>query len=487
MSEVLKGLSPEKVFYFFEEISNIPRCSGNEQRISDYLKDFAKKRDLEVIQDEYLNIIIKKPGSKGYENSETVIIQGHMDMVCEKNQGITHDFSCEPLELEIIEDYIQAKGTSLGGDNGIAVAYGLALLDAEHLAHPPLEVLITSQEEIGLIGAVNIDCSQLKGKYLINLDSEEEGEFVVSCAGGLRAAIEMPITFEKVSSDEKVLYEIAIKGLQGGHSGMDITLGRGNANKLAGNVLSLLWNKINFDIVDFHGGSKDNAIPRENYLYLLIDEADEDLFSELIAQIEAEIKAEFRVSDPNVEVVFDEIECDCDINILSNNDKENVIFMLMNLPNGVQTMDQEMDELVESSVNLGRVALKESYIEFIFALRGSVESRKQYIGRQIELFAQFVGGKYIASAEYPGWSYNSQSKLTDICVDTYKQLYHKEPIVKGIHAGLECGVFVDKIKGLDAIAMGPNIFDVHSPDEKLSISSTARTWEYLVEVLKNLK
>ena len=482
MNKVLEGLEPRDVFEYFERISNIPRGSGNETEISNYLVSFAKERNLEVIQDEQLNVIIKKPATKGYENCPTVILQGHMDMVCEKNYDVEHNFLKDPIELIVEKDYITANGTTLGADNGIAVAYCLAILDSNEIEHPDIEVLITTNEEYGMDGALGLDPVNLSGKYLINLDSEEEGEFLVSCAGGLKAGINLPIKWDQKSGRT---VRIMVKGLKGGHSGSDINKNRANSNRLMGRILYELDNKTSIQIIDICGGSKDNAIPREAITNLVIDTSD-DKFDSILNNIVNSIKNEYKTSDNGFTVDVTKGEEDV-YKVLSRETQNRLVFLLMCMPNGIQTMSSDIEGLVESSLNLGVVKTTDKTIGITTAVRSSVGSLKVLMREQLELFAKYTNSDFYVRSEYPEWEYKKESRLRDIFVKTYTDMYDKEPLIKAIHAGLECGVFDAKIEDVNMISLGPNMYDVHTPDERLSISSTKRVWEFLLEVLKNIE
>lgn len=487
MNDKMKDLLMDRVFYYFSEVSNIPRESGNEKEISDYLKKFAVDRGLVVRQDEYLNIIIKKPATLGYEQAPTVILQGHMDMVCEKNEGTVHDFTKDPLKLLIDGDFLFADGTTLGADNGIAIAYALALLDANDISHPNIEVVITTDEEVGLTGALRMDVSDLEGKYFINLDSEEEGEIVISCAGGLRAQIELPIEYASFDHSEYTAIQLSIKGLKGGHSGMEINKNRGNAIKLMGIVLSGLNKEIDLNVSHIFGGLKDNVIPREAFITLYIPIEQENLFNEKLSLISKAIKEEFSFTEPELSFVLEEIEKPIVRKVFSKESLDNIIFLLMALPNGVQTMSPVIEGLVESSINLGRIYLEEDDLCFEFASRSSIKNKKYRMVEVLNLFAKKVNGRCIQSKDYPEWPLKKDSKFLDLCIEVYENLYGSKPIIKGIHAGLESGVFLEKLPHLDAVSFGPNVYDVHSPDEKISISSVKRTWDYLLQVLKTIQ
>lgn len=487
MKYTMDSLLKEKIFYYFSEISKIPRESGNEKQISDYLRDFALKRGLFVNQDKFLNIIIKKPATLGYENAPAVIIQGHMDMVCEKNEGTIHDFSKDPLNLMIDGDILYADGTTLGADNGIAVAFALALLDSNDLPHPSLEVIITTDEEVGLTGALSMDVSNLEGKYYINMDSEEEGEIVVSCAGGLRALLELPIEYTSFNKNDFTAFQISIKGLKGGHSGMEIDKNRGNSIKLIGIVLSSLIKDIDINVSHVYGGMKDNVIPRESFATLYIPKHKVNLFNEKISAIFKELKEEYSTTEPELIFNLEEIENPIAEKVFSQESLDNIIFLLMTLPNGVQTMSADIKDLVESSINLGRLYLNNNNLCFEFAARSSAKSKKYRMIEILKLYAKKVNGRCIESKDYPEWPFKKDSKFLDLCIDVFEKLYNKKPIIKGIHAGLESGVFIEKLPHLEAVSFGPNIFDVHSPDERISISSVQRTWDYLKEILKSIK
>ncbi|MDB8793856.1 aminoacyl-histidine dipeptidase [Romboutsia sp. 1001216sp1] len=480
MENVLKGLNPELVFNYFEEISQIPRGSGNEKAISDYLKKFGEDLGLETIQDDALNIIIRKPATKGYENCPGVILQGHMDMVCEKNKNTEHDFTKDPIKLRIEDDMIYATGTTLGADNGIAVAMGMAVLASNDLAHPQIEVLITSDEEAGMSGAMALDGSNLKGQYIINLDSEEEGFLLVSCAGGVTAHSKLNAEFTNVDANKQALL-VDIKGLLGGHSGMDIIKQRANSNILMGRLLNSLC--VDFDLAKVEGGSKNNAIPRECEAVIVVDKNDVEKAMACIKEMENTFRHEFASSDPDIVVECKETTVE---KVLTNDCKNNVIRTLNLIPNGIQTMSMDIEGLVESSTNLGVVRTLENEVTFECAVRSSVTSLKENITNKMNLLSQTLGGEFTLESDYPAWEYAKGSKLEDICVHTYEKLNGKKPIIKALHAGLECGLLLDKMPHAQAISFGPNMFEVHTPNEHLSISSTTRTWEYLVAILKSM-
>ena len=468
----------ELVFKYFEEISKIPRGSGNEKGISDYLAQEGRRLGLEVIQDETLNVIIKKEASEGYENSPAVILQGHMDMVCEKNKDVDHDFSKDPIELEVKGDYLYAKGTTLGADNGIAVAMGLALLASGDIATPKLEVLFTVNEEVSMEGAMNLDGSVFDGRYIINLDSEEEGCILVGCAGGNRNCTTLPLEFK---SSEKQGFLIELKGLLGGHSGMEIDKNHANSNKLMGRILDLLT--VDYDLVNVNGGLKTNAIPRECDAVIAVDTKDIDQLKSELAKIESIFKHEYRIPDPDVKIELSETSFE---KVLTDECKNKVIQLLNLIPSGIQTMAADMPGLVESSINLGVVTTKENVMTFEATTRSSVETRKDYINNTVKLVAESLGADYEETDHYPSWERAIDSKLEEISIETYKKLTGNDPKILTIHAGLECGLFLKKMDGCEAISIGPNAYDVHTPNEHVSISSIKNVWDYLVACLESM-
>lgn len=483
---VLKNLQPVEVFRYFEELSEIPRGSGNEKEVSDYLVAFAKEHNLEVIQDEALNVIIKKKATSGYENSPAIVIQGHMDMVCEKNVATKHDFTKDPLQLRIVDDMVYATGTTLGADNGIAIAMGLAVLASNEIAHPAIELVCTTEEETGMDGATKLDSKNIDGRILINIDSEEEGTFLVSCAGGLTAKTIIPVTLEDADKSLST-YTIRIRGLKGGHSGMEIDKGRANSNKLMGRILMELSSLVDFRVASINGGSKHNAIPREMDTIILIKAEDKAKVQEKLAELEGTFKNEFRTPDPDVKIEFEEMTPGV-ARVFSVQSQNNVINYLYLVQNGINSMSMDIKGLVESSLNLGVVTTRENEVEFISAVRSSVRSLKMEVFNRIIALAKLVGGEVSAESNYPEWAYNPDSKIRTVFEETYRKIYGKDAKIDAIHAGLECGLFGEKFNGeMDMISFGPNLYDVHTPDEHMSISSVQRSWEFLLEALKAIK
>jgi dipeptidase D len=486
MLEKLKDLSSFEAFKYFKAMNEIPRGSGNEQAISDWLVSFAKEHNLEVIQDKALNVIIKKPGTKGYEKAPIIILQGHMDMVCEKNTATKHDFLKDPIEFIVEGDILRANGTTLGADNGIAVAFGLAVLASKELSHPPIELLVTTEEETGMGGAQGLDPKNLDGRILVNIDSEEEGKLLVSCAGGVREKIKLPITWEEADKSF-INATVSLKGLNGGHSGMEINKERGNAIKLMGRFLMDLKSVMDFKINSINGGAKNNAIPREADAIILFRENDKKIVLEKVAQWNTIFKDELNGIDPDVNLameILDEKVEQC----FSAETATKALQILFLIPNGVKNMSMAIEGLVQSSVNIGVLTTSKENIEFDSAVRSSVKTLKKAICDETIVLAEMVGAIIEFESDYPEWQYNPQSEIRSIFQKVYKDINGKEPEIAAIHAGLECGLISEKFEGkIDQISFGPNIYDVHTPKEHLSISSTDRMWSYLVAILKEIK
>lgn len=476
-------LYPQRVFYYFEQIAAIPHGSRNTKAISDYLVDFAKEHNLVWYQDENNNVVIVKEASAGYEAAEPIIIQGHMDMVCEKEKGVDIDFEKDGLKLYIDGDFLKAEGTTLGGDDGIAVAYALALLDSQEIAHPKLEVVITVDEEIGMLGADAIDLSMLTGHTMLNIDSEVEGSFLTGCAGGMAVNVTLPIK-RVMQSGEKVA--LTITGLEGGHSGSEIDKEHGNANILMGCLLRALFEETPFGIISLAGGLKDNAITRECVTELLVPQENVNLVKEIADKLDIELKKEFMTADPSVCIEFEDLGKK-EESILDFGSVSRVIFYLRSVPNGVQHMSQVMHGLVETSLNLGIMELKEDALHTVTSIRSSVGTRKADLLDRVTAIVELLGGEAEVEGDYPAWEYKQDSSLRPQIAKVYKQLYGKDPVFETIHAGLECGLLSEKIKNLDCVSFGPDNFDIHTPKERLSISSTGRVWDFIVEFLRQAK
>ena len=469
----LENCEPKRVFHYFEEICKIPHGSGNTKQISDFLVNFAKDHGFKYVQDEMNNVIIYKPGTSGYENSPTVIIQGHMDMVCEKRPNVEHDFTKDGLNISVKDGYVTANGTTLGGDDGIAVAYGLALLESTDIPHPPLEVFFTVDEEIGLLGAVGLDCSVLKGRRFINLDSEAEGSLWISCAGGLSGISHIPV--QRVEG-EGTKIQVKVCGLMGGHSGAEIDKNRANAYKLMGRFLYGLKIKA--------GGQKYNAISRECITEFLTDAPEE--VKAYAKELQEQIREEYTGSDENITIEVKENGVGT-AQVLHPTSQEKIVFYLQNVPFGIQKMSGTIKGLVESSSNIGILRLDEDELFASSSVRSTVDAACSAISDKIEYLTEFLGGDYEVQGAYPAWEYRKDSPLRDKMVEIFEEMYGHKPEVVAIHAGLECGLFYKKMEGLDCVSLGPDMKDIHTSEEVLSIASTERVWNYLVKVLENLK
>ena len=523
---VLSDLEPKRVFQFFEEITKIPHGSGHVEEISDYLVRFARERGLKHIQDELRNVILVKEATPGYEKDPAVILQGHMDMVAVKKPDCDIDMAKEGLRVAVRGDEVYAEGTSLGGDDGIAVAYALALLDSDTIQHPKLEVILTVDEEVGMDGARGIDLSMLTGNRMINLDSEEEGIFLTSCAGGARVHCNLPL---KMADCEGIAMKVTVGGLQGGHSGGEIHKERGNANCLFGRLLQRLTEQIPVCIREIAGGLADNAIPRETAAVLVIEERNREKFVEILRTVETEIKAELATKDPGFVIEAAEAGQGHFFCVTAEDTGKAAAFLCA-LPNGVQAMSADMPGLVETSLNLGIMKFtmcndftnincqkieggipkeasrakagngipEEADCEKVgndvpkenggllaeFSVRSSVESAKRALIDRLCAVTKLAGGSNTVTGDYPGWKYRKDSPLRDKMVALYWDMYGTEPKVEAIHAGLECGILGSKIQDLDCVSIGPDMTAIHTTEETLSISSTGRVWEYLVRLLE---
>ncbi len=477
----LDRYEPRNVFRFFEQICSIPHGSGNTDQIADFCVDFAKKRHLRYLRDDANNVILFKDGSVGYENAPAVILQGHLDMVCAKTPDNPIDMATQGLEVIVEGDWIHAVNTSLGGDNGIAVAMALAILDDDFLAHPPLEVVLTTDEETGMDGAFALDATPLQGRRMLNLDSEEEGIFTVSCAGGIRVEGVLPITRHTADG---VRCSITVNGLLGGHSGVEIHKGRGNAIQLLGRLLHALRKECEFSILALNGGVVENAIPLQSTAEVLIPADSVAVCKAIIKQCETTFKNELATTDPAVTVTW----CENESTKASSTDiasTDRILCMLLTAPSGVQVMSPDIPNLVQTSLNFGVLRLNDDALRATFSVRSSVESQKAMLRDRLICLFKEIGGTVTCSGEYPGWAYRKESPLRDLAVQSYVNLFGTQPQIVAIHAGLECGLFSEKLPGLDCISIGPNMKDIHTTGERLSISSTARTYQLVLDILKN--
>lgn len=480
---VLSGLQPENVLRYFEEISAIPHGSGNTKAISDYCASFAVSHSLEYMQDEVNNVIIIKPATAGYENAPAVILQGHLDMVCEKDADRVIDMAKEGLKLATDGQWIWAEGTTLGGDDGIAVAMALALLDADDLPHPRLEVVLTVDEEIGLLGATALDTKMLQGRMMINVDSELEGILTISCAGGIRANCHVPVEWEPAAGR---LCRLSVSGLVGGHSGIKIINGSANANVLMGRLLYTLSQEMPLRLVELGGGMADNAIAALCEAAVLIPEEEARRACELAADCAGVFAREFRVTDPDMRVEC-AAELPVEVSALTAEATTHVISALMLLPNGVQTMSADIPGLVQTSLNMGILRLYEDEAVASFSVRSSLATEKAMLCNRIDCLAQLLGGKTTYAGEYPAWEYKPDSHLRELVAKVYEEQTGKKAKIEAIHAGLECGIFAGKLPGLDCVSIGPDMEHIHSPRERLNVASAERTWKLICEVLARMK
>ena len=475
----LAGLEPASVFSYFEQICAIPHGSGNTKPISDFLVAFAKEQGLRYIQDEANNVIWFAPGPAGYEDHAPVILQGHMDMVCEKDEDCPLDMEKDGLDLAFDAEYVYAKGTTLGGDDGIALAYAMAILSDRSIPHPPLEIIITVDEEIGMLGADVIDLSELKGRTLINIDSEEEGIFTVSCAGGATATIRMPMERRAVYGP---CVRLVVDGLQGGHSGVEIHKNRANANKVMGELLNRVQQIMPVCLTAFSGGAKDNAIPRSCQATMVMLGMNPERINGICEELQAQIRKEYE--EPEAVIYGENVDA-LGGNALSAEQTAKVIGLLCAAPNGVQKMSEAIPGLVQTSLNLG-IAKLEDQMRMTFAVRSSVNAEKQELLAQLTELARFHDAEYSQMGDYPAWEYKAESPLRDTMTRVYQTMFQAPPEVVAIHAGLECGLLSEKLPGLDCVSIGPDMQDIHTSREKLSIASTERTWRFLLEVLRQL-
>ncbi len=481
MSDLLKKYDYKNILKNFEEIAKIPHGSGNVRQISDFLFDFAKKHGMDAIQDESCNVIVRVPASEGFENKKTVMLQGHMDMVCEKTVDSKHDFTKDGLELFVDGDYLGAKDTTLGGDDGIAIAYMMTIIEDRTIKHPALILIMTTDEETGMYGAKALDMSLLTGDYLINLDSEEEGICYCGCAGGMRADIKMPVTFSEREGD---VYDISITGLKGGHSGVEIDKNRTNANKLMSRFLFELLDSVDYSLVSINGGKFDNAIPASCFARICTETDTKEILKaaeELISKYRKEAVS----TEPGLTIDF-VMQKEKKAEVVDVISFQKLLFFLVQSPNGIQKMSGSIPGLVESSLNMGVISTRTDSVNIRFSLRSSVSSYKHFMRDKIDYLACFLGGECEFEGEYPAWEYKNTSLLRDVYAAVYKAEYKAEPVFKVMHAGLECGLIFDKLPNIDIISFGPELRAVHSPDERMSLSSAVRVFKFLEKLIVSL-
>lgn len=476
---VLSDLEPREVFAWFERLCAIPHGSHHAKAISDYLVAFARERGLACRQDAANNVVIRKAASAGYENAPVVMLQGHIDMVCEKDADCGKDMETEGLDLFVDGDVIGARGTTLGGDDGIAVAMALAVLDADDISHGPLECVFTADEEVGMIGARALDASDLKAKYLINIDSEEEGVLTISCAGACRMACTLPVT--RAPFDGQTL-RVRISGLAGGHSGEEIHKGRANANLLLGRALDEMSRAGALRLIRVSGGTKDNAIPRE--AEAVVRTGDAAALRRAVEALAAALRAEYHVADGHITVTV--TETDDGLTPMDAASTERAITLLLCAPNGVVEMSMDVPGLVQTSLNLGRLTSDEASLRASFMIRSSINSQKNAVASRLARLAEALGGQAELDSDYSAWPYRPESPLRDRVAEVFYEQYGEKPRIAALHAGLECGILSGKLPELDCISLGPDLTDIHTPRERLHIASTERTWRLLLGTLKRL-
>lgn len=480
---ILSNIEPKEVFYYFEELSKVPRGTFYTKKASDFCVEFAKAHNLEYVQDEVNNVIIKKPGTEGYENSEPVILQGHLDMVNVKTPDSDHDFENDPLDLFVEDGKVGARNTTLGGDDGIAIAYAMAILASTDIPHPPIEALFTIDEEIGMGGAKAIDLSDIKGRKCLNIDSEIEGVLTVGCAGGFIYDTYIPVEW---SDEEGTLITISLGGLQGGHSGAEIQKQRGNANKLMGRILNTLSETYDFNLVNINGGSAANVIAQNNEAVIVADSEQADAILKDICTLKDTLFAEFLGSEPDFSLTAAAGETGS-VKAFDTESTSHVITYLYGAPNGVQCYDRSFPGAVETSLNTGIVETSDNTVRVRFQVRSSMKSKLEEMKKVMSMWCELVGASYELTGEYPAWEYYEDSSLRPMMIDIYKEMFGCDPTVETTHSGLECGILFGKKSDLDIVSFGPNLPDVHSVKERLDIASTERSWEYLKAILKACK
>lgn len=478
----IENLEPKLVWKHFDEIRKIPRCSKHEEKIRDYIVNFGKKQGLKTKVDQVGNVVILKPATAGMQNKPTVILQGHMDMVCEKNSDVTFDFSKDPIQLKITGDLLTANGTTLGADNGIGLAISLAILEDEKVRHGPIEALYTVDEETGLTGAFAMKSDMLTGKIMLNLDSEDFGVITVGCAGGGDSSIELPIKMQAAQGNEPLM--VKVSGLRGGHSGVDIHEQRGNAIKI---LTRLLWNaseKSEFFLCDIKGGDKHNAIPREAYAKVVMEKKQKDSFIKEIKAEEKEIYEEIKPIDPNLKVEISPSESSK--TAMDKVSQAKLLNLLHGLPHGVHQMNYDIKTLVNTSTNLATISVKESTAIIGMSSRSPMKSALQDMRDRIKAIATLANAKVMEGTPYPGWKPDLQSKILALSKKIFRDMFKAEPKIEAIHAGLECGIIGEKFPGMDMISIGPTLKNPHSPEEQLHISTVDKFYRYLLKILESV-
>jgi dipeptidase D len=483
MSEEIKNLKPEAIWKNFYALTQIPRPSKKEEKVAAFIKDFGKKLNLETLEDETGNIVIRKPATPGYENRKTIILQGHLDMVPQKNNDTQHDFETDPIDAYVDGEWVTARGTTLGADNGMGVAAAMGVLEAKGLEHGPIEALFTVDEETGMTGAFGLKEGFLEGDILMNMDSEDEGELYIGCAGGMDTVATFHFTPEGIPSGMKTM-EIIVKGLKGGHSGLDIHLGRGNAIKLINRLLWEADRQFGIRIVSFNSGDVRNAIPREGHAIVAVPENQAEAFKAFATEYEKTIQSELKTPEPNVVLELAEVEAAGEV--IDIQTQKGLLNALYGIPNGVISYIADMPEVVETSTSTGVIKFDGHTITVVSLQRSSVDSRKDDLGNMIRAIFEMAGAEVEHAGSYPGWNPDVHSPILASMKDVYNDAFGKVPEVKVIHAGLECGLIKAVYPNLDAISFGPTIRFPHSPDEKVNIETVQKFWDFVVHTLKSV-
>jgi dipeptidase D len=487
MSEVIylniKDLPPKALWKNFMGLCSVPHPSKKEEKIREYVVNFGKKHGLETIVDEVGNVIIRKPATKGKEKIKGVVLQAHLDMVPQKNADTVHDFEKDPISLRIDGEWVKAKGTTLGADNGIGVAAAMTILESKDLEHGPIECLFTIDEETGMTGAFGLKSKLLKGDILLNLDSEDEGELYIGCAGGINTTVKFKYSEEKTDS-KSIAYNLIVKGLKGGHSGLDINLGRGNSNKIMIRLLWLAKKQMKLRLSSIEGGNLRNAIPRETFVTIVLPASEEKKLKDFVSEFSKNIKNQFHTTDPDITIVAEKTKLPA--SVIDEKTENNLINAVYGCPNGLIAMSVDIPGLVETSSNLAVIKSEKGNIEVLCLLRSSVDIAKSDLANQIECVFLNAGAKVEHSGEYPGWKPNVNSEILTLSKLVYHKLYKKDPAVKAIHAGLECGLLGMVYPNWDMISFGPTIRSPHSPDERVNIPSVEKFWNFLINLLKSI-
>ncbi|HED08705.1 MAG TPA: aminoacyl-histidine dipeptidase [Ignavibacteria bacterium] len=483
MSDVINGLEPKILWERFSEIANVPRPSKKEEKIREYMRGLLNSLNINFKEDKVGNIVANVPATQGYENAPTVVLQGHVDMVCEKNNEIQHDFENDPIKLVVDGDWLKADGTTLGSDNGVGVAAALALITDSNTVHGPLEILMTIDEETGLTGASNLEPGFISGKILLNLDSEEDGAFYVGCSGGFDTVAEFDI--DRTNNPEgNRNYKLVVTGLKGGHSGLDIEKGRGNAIKILSRTLNVL-ESTGFYIVKIEGGNLRNAIPREAEAIISIDPANENEAMQVVENFQKDVYNEYKTADGGLKINLQALDDNID-KVFGNDFKNKIVNTLMALPHGVIAMSQDIPGLVETSTNVATIHTEGDLLKLGTSQRSSINSANKYIASNVKAIFTLAGARVETSDGYPGWKPNLDSAILKTSKEVFKELFNNEPKIKAIHAGLECGILEGKNPGLDMVSFGPTIEGAHSPDERVNIKTVEKFYDLLKGILKKV-